>query len=349
MTAPEPPCFDHLLKALNNEPYEGRVPFFEIGVDQEIMKAVVGGFPQDQLTENRALDFYLGLGYDYVPVGVRCHQEGSGMASRNAEDTAILSRGTRGWAPMDGVVKTREEYENFGWADPEAPETEAIESMAKVLPEGMMIIASTVGLQEPLAERIMGVKALSRNLYRDPDLVRDVCRRLGEPKVAAAKAAAEIDEVGAVNCCDDFGYQSGTLLSPEHLKRYILKWHRRIVKAVHSCGKPAILHSCGNLHGVMDEIIDYCGYDAKHSFKDSHTPIAEAKRLWGDRIALLGGIDMDTLSRRTESYVRGYVRGVLEECAGRGFALGSGNSVANYVPVSNYLAMLDEGAKFVVR
>ena len=37
-------------------------------------------------------------------------------------------------------------------------------------------------------------------------------------------------------------------------------------------------------------------------------------------------------------------RRILEACMpGGGYALGSGNSVANYVKVENFLAMLDEG------
>jgi uroporphyrinogen decarboxylase len=96
----------------------------------------------------------------------------------------------------------------------------------------------------------------------------------------------------------------------------------------------------------MDDIIDYCGYDAKHSFEDTHTPIRRAKRHWGERIALLGGVDMDLLARRSSSQVRDYVRDLLSDVAASGFALGSGNTVANYVPVENYLAMLDEGRKY---
>jgi len=39
----------------------------------------------------------------------------------------------------------------------------------------------------------------------------------------------------------------------------------------------------------------------------------------------------------------------LEACApGGGWTLGSGNSVANYIPVENFLAMLDEGRQWGV-
>jgi uroporphyrinogen decarboxylase len=97
----------------------------------------------------------------------------------------------------------------------------------------------------------------------------------------------------------------------------------------------------------MDELIDDVGIDAKHSFEDVITPVADAKRMYGDRIAVLGGIDVDFLCRANEAEVRAYTRSVIDACApGGGWALGTGNSVANYIPVENYLAMLDEGMQY---
>jgi uroporphyrinogen decarboxylase len=45
--------------------------------------------------------------------------------------------------------------------------------------------------------------------------------------------------------------------------------------------------------------------------------------------------------------VRRRVRETLDVCQpGGGYCLGTGNSVSNYVPVDNYLAMLDEGRRY---
>lgn len=97
---------------------------------------------------------------------------------------------------------------------------------------------------------------------------------------------------------------------------------------------------------MLDDIIDYCKIDAKHSFEDQILPVTEAKVKYGDRISLLGGIDVDFLCRANEDEVRTRTRQTLEKCmANGGYALGTGNSVANYIPVNNFLAMLDEGAK----
>jgi uroporphyrinogen decarboxylase len=96
----------------------------------------------------------------------------------------------------------------------------------------------------------------------------------------------------------------------------------------------------------MDDLIDDVKIDAKHSFEDKILPVTEAKRRYGDRIAILGGVDMNFLCTANPEAIRRYVRKVIEICApGGGYALGTGNSVANYIPFENYLAMLDEGRR----
>lgn len=56
---------------------------------------------------------------------------------------------------------------------------------------------------------------------------------------------------------------------------------------------------------------------------------------------------MDELCRLNEGNSRKYVRKILEECMPGGrYALGAGNSIANYVPIKNYLIMLEEGLKW---
>ena len=56
---------------------------------------------------------------------------------------------------------------------------------------------------------------------------------------------------------------------------------------------------------------------------------------------------MDKLARLDEASLREYVRDTLERCMPGGmFALGSGNTIANYIPLRNYFAMLDESRRW---
>jgi uroporphyrinogen decarboxylase len=143
------------------------------------------------------------------------------------------------------------------------------------------------------------------------------------------------------------GFRTGLMISPDDTREFILKAHRRLAAMAHAAGRPYLLHACGNLHDIIDDLIDDVKIDGKHSFEDTIEDICDAKHRYGSRTALLGGIDVDFLCRENEKAVRARVRTTCETCMpGGGFCLGTGNSVANYIPLDNYLAMLDEGRRF---
>ncbi len=59
---------------------------------------------------------------------------------------------------------------------------------------------------------------------------------------------------------------------------------------------------------------------------------------------MLGGVDVNVLASGTAAEVRRYTRDILARCVpGGGYALGSGNSIADYIPPENYKAMIEEG------
>ena len=64
--------------------------------------------------------------------------------------------------------------------------------------------------------------------------------------------------------------------------------------------------------------------------------------MYGERIGLLGGIDVDLLCRKRPEEVFDIVfeRGSKYRRLAKGYALGSGNSIPDYVPVEGYLAMV---------
>jgi uroporphyrinogen decarboxylase len=93
----------------------------------------------------------------------------------------------------------------------------------------------------------------------------------------------------------------------------------------------------------MEDLITVVGIDGKHSFEDAIIPVEDFQRMYGSRIAVLGGIDINILSGGTPSEVRQRVRHLVQQCGSTGrYAIGSGNSVPSYVPVNNYIAMIDE-------
>ena len=297
---------------------------------------------------NLILRFCYENGYDFVWAWT-----GLGFARDNyleAADTASVENlpgGTRLWQDESrGPIQSWADFDAYPWPVAEGISYRAIEYLNGVVPEGMKISVNLGGIFEN-SSWLMGLESFSYALADQPDLVAAICQRVGELTSAAAAHAVSIDNVGMVFLGDDLGFATGTLISPAVLREHIFPHHRRLVEIAHAAGKLVLLHSCGNLAGIMDEIIDL-GFDAKHSFEDKIMPVEEVSRLWGDRIAILGGVDMDLLGRGSEEEVRRRTREILQSCAaaGTGYCLGTGNSVANYIPTENYLAMLDEGRRW---
>ena len=89
----------------------------------------------------------------------------------------------------------------------------------------------------------------------------------------------------------------------------------------------------------MDDIIDDMKYDGKHSFEDIILPVEESYKKWGDRIAILGGIDLHFIVSKTPEEIHNRSKAMLD-LGQTGYALGTGNSVPEYVPHENYFAMI---------
>jgi len=140
---------------------------------------------------------------------------------------------------------------------------------------------------------------------------------------------------------DDLGYKITTMLAPDDVKTHIIPQYARIIALIkRKSGKPFLLHSCGNLKEVMDDLIDVAKIDAKHSNEDVIAPFSELVRLYGDRVALFGGIDTDALCDVSgidiESYVKEAAAPIIDK---PGIAIGSGNSITDYVSPQRYAKM----------
>jgi uroporphyrinogen decarboxylase len=242
-----------------------------------------------------------------------------------------------------GPIQSWKDFEEYKWPSAASLDTRPLEWLEKNIPDGMKCYVTVpVGYYKFL----FGIESLFYLIYDEPELVSAVLTKLQNIYVEYCSIVSQFSCVGALWSSDDMGFKTQTLLPPDFIKQNILPVHRACAEIAHQNEKLFFLHSCGNLSSVMDAIIGI-GIDAKHSFEDQILPVEQAKALYGDKIALLGGLDMDFLCRAEESALRARVRQLLDQChPGGGYCLGSGNSIAKYVPVENYLIMLDEGRKY---
>jgi uroporphyrinogen decarboxylase len=297
--------------------------------------------------EKREIAIQRALGYDYVV----CNLEGLGMRFNQlmADDTAGLKRQS-GRSYMDehkGPITSWDEFQEYSWPDPLQATSRSLDWYQRNLPDDMCIIGGLVAHFAENLSWLMGYETLCIALYENPALAQAISDRTLDIDRVVVSRLLECERIKLIWGSDDMGFRSGTLISPQHMRAFVLPGHKSLAAMAHEKGRPYLLHSCGNLHSIMPDLIDDVCIDAKHSFEDTIEDVCQDKRIYGSQLSLLGGIDVDFLCRSTADEVRKRVRKTLEVCQpGGGYCMGTGNSVANYIPVENYLAMLDEGRNF---
>jgi uroporphyrinogen decarboxylase len=285
--------------------------------------------------------FWHRMGYDFVRF-----ERGLGFEVHRllAHDTASGATGQRAWADEhQGSIQSWDDFEQYPWPNVDEYDFYAFEYINDHLPDGMGLVSCHAGGIFEHLSQIMSLEGLCLALYDQPDLVRAVAEQIGDRMVAFYRHLLDLDRLIAVFQGDDMGFRTGTLISPDDLRRYTLPWQKRFADLAHEQGLPYLLHSCGNLETIYEELIADVGIDGKHSFEDAIVPVEQFYARFGERIAVLGGIDVDILAAGTPEQVRARTRTLIEVCGAQGrYAVGSGNSIPSYIPVENYLAMVDE-------
>ena len=348
------PDWEAFVNCIRRKATPKRVHNIELFLDGEIQEAVCKGFNlSDGLDsadpffwEKRQIRMQRFLGYDYVTVGLE--NLDFQLAYSITEDTAANAHAD-GRPYIDeskGPITNWEEFEKYPWPDLKNASSRALEWYQKNLPDDMCLIGGGAAFGHPAEylSWLMGYETLCYALFDNRELVKAIHDKIFEISVPALEQTLAFDRVKIVWGSDDMGFKTGTLISPADLREFVLPMHKILAEICHEKNVPYILHSCGNLNEIMDDLIEDVKIDAKHSFEDTIEFVTDAKEKYGDKIALLGGIDVDFLCNADEPAIRNRVRETLDKCLpGGGYCLGTGNSVANYIPVENYLIMLDEG------
>jgi len=335
--ADRPPLIEYLVDAAVMRPIlterMGR-EWVTPGPDRESQAAYWGNF----------IAFWHRMGYDFVRLEIALPFSSHSLV---IDDAAPGVQQKRAWRDLQhGMISSWEDFEKYPWPSLDQMDFFPLEYVNAHLPEGMGLISCHAGGIYEHLSAIFSYEGLCFALMDQPDLVRAVCDRIGGIMEGYYRHILELDRLIVVFPGDDMGFRTATLISPSDLKQYTLPWHTRFCAMAHDKGLPYFLHSCGNLEAIMEHLIGEVGIDGKHSYEDAIVPVAQMQRRYGDRIAILGGVDVNMLTRATPADLRRYVRGIIDECGPRGrYAVGSGNSIPSYIPVENYLTMVDEAVR----
>ena len=355
------PDFDNLKKAILCQGEPKRVPLFEGTIAEDIKSEFLGKPTGGDLEAE--VEFCMKAGYDFVPltIGIRQTMRGetSGIMGTKKVKTSILEAAqaqynpfregtsTRMWAEEgQGIITDDASFDNFDWPDPDSFSYDTVEKLGRLLPDGAKAVIN-VGYVFTAPWMLMGMERFCIGLAAGEELVVNIIDRVGGIQKQVVENLVQFDCVGAIRMPDDLGYTTGLMVSPKLLRKYIFPWDKQIGDVARAAGRPYMYHSDGKLYDVIDDLLE-CGFCSLHPCEPSSMDIELLKRKYAGRLSLCGNIDLNTtLTMGTPAEVDEEVKLRIRTIApGGGYCCGASNSVPEYVPYDNYIAMIEATKKY---
>ncbi len=135
---------------------------------------------------------------------------------------------------------------------------------------------------------------------------------------------------------DDMAFNTAPFFSPKVFRDLVLPRYRRVAQKI---TLPWILHSDGNVLPFVDDLLSV-GIAGLHPNEKGAMDIRAMKRRYGDRLCLLGNVDLNLLSLGSPEAVEAEVRELIRDLGpGGGYIVTSGNSLTGYLWPENVLAL----------
>jgi uroporphyrinogen decarboxylase len=314
-----------------------RIPFGEFTIDKNIKESII---KRPIKTIEDDIEFFFTAGYDHYWFYIQgC------VPPERREDRRFLEKygknNSFGWSSSKGWISSWDEFKEYPWDILEEIDFSKVTEIAGLLPDNMKTIIN-IGPFFSGVWRTMGIAEFSYSLLNNISLIEAIVNKIGESLMYIAKHVLPLDHVQGIMLGDDLAFSEGLMVSPEFLRKFIFPFEKKIGEIAHSHKKLFLRHSDGKLYDIMEDFIDFCGYDALNPFEPKAMDIDEVKKKWGEKVAIVGNIDVDLLIRGTPEDIRKLTLKRIKTLGpGGGYALGSSNSIESHVKIENYVMMLN--------
>ena len=317
-----------------------RVPFCEFFVDRAMAQKLVG-LEEDKnehdgtilknpytVEESKAIASFLGLdNINYILA---------------APEYAHFKKGADGRSfPTEGMIKSEADLSMIELPDPHNDRLyDEAEKFVKHKGEYFLCFQTRIGLTQPILS--LGTENFCFALYDNRTLVEKLLDIYFDWMVEVADRICQMG-FDAFWTTDDFAFKTGLLFSPALFKDLLVPRYRRVLEKVTI---PWILHSDGNITESMEMLLDL-GVSAIHPNEPEAMDIRAMKKTYGDRICLMGNVDMNLLAGGKPDEVDKEVRELIRDIGpGGGYILTSGNSMASFLNAECVLALAKAARKY---
>jgi uroporphyrinogen decarboxylase len=193
--------------------------------------------------------------------------------------------------------ETLAEVEQFPWPKPEYLNFESCLRDLRRAGDVYRLSGFWTCFYHNLAD-LFGMEEYFVKMHRNPEVVlaatNKVCEFYYEANERFFDAAGDL--IDGFFFGNDFGTQQSLICGPAQFERFIMPWFRKFTEQGRRRGYQVILHSCGSIYRVIEELIG-AGVDCLHPLQ-ARARDMNAERLAAEfkgRLAFMGGIDVQEL------------------------------------------------------
>ncbi len=241
---------------------------------------------------------------------------------------------------VEGQVLPEPTLDDFAFPDPFAPtHFPDIEGALREADDRFRVFNIGFSLFER-AWTLRGMEALMMDFLEHPDFVRELLRRIADWNITLVREAVKHD-IDAVYFGDDWGSQKGVLMGPGLWREFVLPELARMYAAVHDGGKYVVIHSCGDVDELFDDLVGI-GLNLFNPFQPEVMDVDALLPAYRGRLALHGGLStQQALPYGSADDVRAETEHLLSLGAEGGYVFAPAHAVEGDVPLENMLAFLE--------
>lgn len=187
-----------------------------------------------------------------------------------------------------------------------------------------------------------GMYEFSYQMLDAPDKLKDGAQRQLDKACAFAEKLSGTGLLDGYALCSDYCLNTGPFLSPDQFAEFITPYLRDLIARYREMGFYTIKHTDGNIMPIVDQMVD-CKPDALHSLDpQAGVDIAEIKRLYGDKVCLIGNVNCGLMQSGTEEEAIESTRYALQNgMPGYGYIFSTSNCVYTGMDLDRYELIMD--------